>query len=61
MTALLRDKQKLVLLEGYRNAIFHYDPIYISPRQESLFSDDDFVEWVHELHQAIGDFFLRIE
>jgi hypothetical protein len=59
VTALLRDSAKLALLGGYRNAVFHYGPDYIDPRQEKLFADPDFVEWVAELHDAMSDFFLR--
>jgi hypothetical protein len=59
VTAFLRDTNKTALLEGYRNAVFHYGPSYIDPRQEKLFKDPDFVEWVWGLHDAISDFFLR--
>jgi hypothetical protein len=61
VTALLRNRKKAALLEGYRNAVFHYDPSYISPRQEKSFRDDAFVEWVNRLHDAISDFFLQNE
>jgi hypothetical protein len=58
---LLRDAEKLAVLEGYRNAVFHYGSSYIDPRQEELFKEPDFVEWVWALHGAISDFFLRDE
>ena len=59
VTDLLRQKKMVELLEGCRNAVFHYDPIYTSERQEKLFKDGVFVEWVTRLHNAIGDFLLR--
>ena len=52
---------KLDLLKGYRHAVFHYGPNYIDPRQEKLFRDPGFVEWVSGLHDAISNFFLRDE
>jgi hypothetical protein len=61
VTALLRDTKKLALLEGYRNDVFHYEPTYVGQRQEQLFRDDDFIDWVDNLHDAISDFFLRRE
>ena len=44
VTDLLRDRKKASLLGDYRNAVFHYDQSYISPRQEKLFETDNFVE-----------------
>ena len=59
VTAFLRDRAKRALLEGYRNAVFHYGSSYIDARQEKLFRDEAFVEWVSGLHDAISNFFLR--
>ena len=59
VTALLRDTKKVKLLEGCRNAVFHYESSYTDPRQEKLFRDPGFVEWVSALHDAISNFFLR--
>jgi uncharacterized protein DUF4279 len=59
VTAFLRDRAKVALLEGYRNAVFHYGSNYIDPRQEKLFKDEAFVDWVSGLHDAISNFFLR--
>jgi hypothetical protein len=59
VTHLLRQRKKVELLEGCRNAVFHYDSIYTGPRQEKLFKDSDFVDWVTRLHNAIGDYLLR--
>lgn len=61
VTILLRDAKKVALLEGYRNAVFHYGSNYIDPRQDKLFRDPEFVKWVWELHDAISNFFLRGE
>ena len=61
VTTLLRDTKKLALLEGYRNAVFHYGSSYIDARQEKLFKEPNFVEWVWALHDAISDFFLQDE
>ena len=57
--ALLRDGTKRGLLEGYRNAVFHYHPDYVDSRREAVFRSVEFVEWVSALHDAISDYFLR--
>jgi hypothetical protein len=58
VTAILRDGDRVALLRGCRNAVFHYGPDYIEPRVEALFRDETFVEWVHALHDSISAFFL---
>jgi hypothetical protein len=58
---LLRDSKRLAILEGYRNTVFHYGSSYIDSRQEKLFKEPNFVQWVWALHDAISDFFLRDE
>jgi hypothetical protein len=58
-TALLRDKKRIELLAGLRNATFHYHPEHVEPRAEALYSDPEFVEWINSLHDAISGFFLR--
>jgi hypothetical protein len=59
VTNLLRDGKKLALLRRYRNAVLHYRSDYTDTRELQLFEDDEFVEWVDALHNAISDFFLR--
>jgi hypothetical protein len=59
VTDLLRQKKNVELLQDYRNVVFHYDPTYTSQRQEKVFKENDFVEWVRQLHDAIGNFLLR--
>ena len=61
VTTLLRDDRMRGLLEGYRNAVFHYHPDYIDSRREAVFQSTEFVEWVTTLHDAISDYFLRYE
>jgi hypothetical protein len=61
VTTLLRDKRKRMLLEGYRNAVFHYDPNYADSRREAVFADTEFVGWVNALHDAISNYFLRAQ
>lgn len=61
VTALLRDETKRQLLEGYRNAVFHYHPDYVDSRRAAVFRSTEFVEWVSALHDAISSYFLRSE
>lgn len=61
VTAYLRQRAKIKLLERARNAIFHYSRAYTDPRLLAVFAEPNFVEWVHGLHGAISDFFLRDE
>jgi hypothetical protein len=56
---LLLNKKKVNLLRESRNATFHYHPKYIEPRVDAVYSDEEFVQWVHALHDAMSDFFLR--
>lgn len=58
VTALLRDGSKADVLQGCRNAVFHFSPSYVDPRVETLFREPDFVAWVHDLHDAMSAFFL---
>ena len=54
VTKLLKDTQKLDRLREARNAMYHYDPEYLSPRFVALIQEPGIVAWVHEVHNAIG-------
>lgn len=58
VTALLRDT-KTDLLRDVRNAVFHYEPAYLSSRVEAFIKDNQTVAWVHGLHNAMSKFFLE--
>ncbi len=59
VTALLRDDDMIRLLAGFRNAVFHYDPNYNDARREAVLVSNEFVAWIHSLHEALSEFFLH--
>jgi hypothetical protein len=54
----LFDSDKIALLHGVRNDIFHFQKAYISSRTLTMLKDEKFVLWVRSIHSAIGDALL---
>jgi len=46
-------------LRKYRNAVFHYQPDYFSPKMLEAMQEPDFVPWVTLLHKELGRYFLE--
>lgn len=50
---------KMEKLRRYRNAVFHYQPEYFSPKMLEAMQEPNFVPWVTLLHKELGRFFLE--
>lgn len=50
----LWDIEKIKLLNGLRNDVFHFQPSYVPSRTLKAIEDKTFVNWVHSIHEAIG-------
>lgn len=49
----------LNLLRRVRNGVFHFQPTYFDERYLGFVTTDGTAEWVRELHDALGRFFLE--
>jgi hypothetical protein len=54
----LLDREKLGLLKGVRDDVFHYQPEYQSSKTLRMMQAKGFVEWVHAFHDAFSAYFL---
>ncbi len=50
----LMNDQKIILLNGFRNDVFHFKPDYYSKRTASLLNDPGFASWISKVHDSIG-------
>ena len=57
---LLIDEDKIKLLNGFRNDVFHFKADYFSSRTRNLLNDKDFVLWIRNLHDLLGASILRL-
>ena len=45
-------------LQLYRNATFHFQKEYLSPKMNQFMQSKDSVSWIRSLTEAFGEFFL---
>jgi hypothetical protein len=53
----LEDERKLKLLKEFRNATFHYQKDYFTPKYFKFMGDPDAIDWTLSLHAALEKFF----
>lgn len=54
VAALLKDKEKMAFLRGYRVGAFHFQREYFDRRFVALWEREDVIAWADQLHRVFG-------